>query len=144
MCGINLVLDTGGRLGQEPVDRMNLATVHRGRDHTAQLTVTTASSEVHLGHNRLSVIDTSEAAHQPFRSPDGRYLIIYNGELYNFGELRDELAADGVRFTSHGDTEVVMWMLARHGIDALDRFSGMFAFVFVETQDDVVLIARDR
>jgi asparagine synthase (glutamine-hydrolysing) len=144
MCGINLVLDPGGRLGQEPVDRMNLATVHRGRDHTAQLTVRIPCGEVHLGHNRLSVIDTSAAAHQPFRSPDGRYLVIYNGELYNFRELRDELAADGVSFSSHGDTEVVMWMLARHGVAALDRFAGMFAFVFVDTHDDRVVIARDR
>ncbi len=144
MCGINLVLDRSGNLGRLPVDRMNAATQHRGRDHTAVHSVTTRSAELHLGHNRLSVIDTSDAANQPFVSPDGRYLLIYNGELYNFPELREELQRDGVVFSSHGDTEVVLHLLARHGAAALDRLNGMFALVFVDTHDDVVLLARDR
>lgn len=144
MCGINGVLDRTGHLGRAPVDAMNVATVHRGRDNTAQQTLSCASGEWHLGHNRLSVIDTSDAANQPFRSPDGRYSLIYNGELYNFPELREELAADGVRFTSTGDTEVILWLLARHGVAALDRLNGMFALVFVDTHDDVTIIARDR
>ena len=144
MCGINLVLDPTAHLGPGPVHLMNTATAHRGRDNTAAMSVTLGRGEAHLGHNRLSVIDTSAAANQPFVSPDGRYLLIYNGELYNFGELRDELAASGVSFSSHGDTEVLLHLLARHGAAALDRLNGMFAFVFVDTHDDVVLIARDR
>ena len=69
MCGINLVFDRSGHLGRGTVDAMNAATLHRGRDNTAVKTVISASGEWHLGHNRLSVIDTSAAAHQPFSSP---------------------------------------------------------------------------
>ena len=143
MCGINGIFDRTGGVGPEAVGAMNLATVHRGRDNTAQQTFPTTSGAWHLGHNRLSVIDTSDAANQPFTSPDGRYTLVYNGELYNFPELRDELAADGVTFTSTGDTEVVLWLLARDGVAALDRLNGMFALVFVDTHDDSAIIARD-
>jgi asparagine synthase (glutamine-hydrolysing) len=144
LCGISLVVDTTKHLGRTPIHAMNAATEHRGRDHTAAESVITSGAEYHLGHNRLSVIDTSEAAHQPFVSDDGRYHLIYNGELFNFRELREELEADGVSFHSTGDTEVILHLLARHGPAALDRLNGMFAFVFVDTHDDVALVARDR
>lgn len=143
MCGINLVFDRSGHLGRDTVDAMNAATLHRGRDNTAVKTVISASGEWHLGHNRLSVIDTSAAAHQPFSSPDGRYHLIYNGEVYNFGELRHELLADGVEFRTHSDTEVVLWLLARRGVAGLRQLNGMFALVFVDLETDSALIARD-
>ena len=143
MCGINLVFDRSGHLGRDTVDAMNAATLHRGRDNTAVKTVISASGEWHLGHNRLSVIDTSAAAHQPFSSPDGRYHLIYNGEIYNFVELREELLADGVEFRTHSDTEVVLWLLARSGVAGLRRLNGMFALVFLDLETDRALIARD-
>ena len=144
MCGINLVIDTTRHLGRDPISAMNAATLHRGRDNTAISTVSTDSAEIHLGHNRLSVIDTSEAAHQPFVSPDGRYQLVYNGELYNFGELRAEMEADGTRFDTTGDTEVLLQFLIRHGASQLHRLNGMFAFAFVDTAEDRTIVARDR
>jgi asparagine synthase (glutamine-hydrolysing) len=143
VCGINLVFDRTGHLGQATVAAMNAATVHRGRDNTAVQTVASRSGEWHMGHNRLSVIDTSSAANQPFSSPDGRYHLIYNGEIYNFPELRDELAADGVQFRTHSDTEVVLWLLARRGARGLAQLNGMFALVFIDLEADRALIARD-
>ena len=97
-----------------------------------------------LGHRRLAVIDRSEAAHQPMTTPDGRYVLSYNGEVYNFRELRLELEALGARFRSHGDTEVVLHALALWGGEALSRFNGMFALAFWDRDERRLLLARDR
>jgi len=80
-----------------------------------------------LGHRRLSILDLSPAGHQPMLSPDGRYVIAYNGEVYNFLELRGELEAEGARFTTRTDTEVILALYAKEGPACLDRFRGMFA-----------------
>lgn len=97
-----------------------------------------------LGFKRLSIIDLSTAGHQPMTTPDGRYAIVYNGEVYNFPELRADLQQKGIQFHSTGDTEVVLQALAVWGKDALGRFNGMFALGFYDVLDKRLLLARDH
>jgi asparagine synthase (glutamine-hydrolysing) len=97
-----------------------------------------------LGFRRLSILDLSAAGHQPMTTPDGRYTIVYNGEVYNFRELREELERKGIRIRSSGDTEVVLQALAVWGKDALDRFNGMFALALYDGSDKRLLLARDH
>ncbi len=99
---------------------------------------------VTLGVRRLAVLDLSHTGHQPMLTQDGRYAIVYNGEVYNFGELRHELAQAGVRFRSTGDTEVVLHALAHWGSEALQRFNGMFALGFYDILNKRLLLARDH
>ena len=97
-----------------------------------------------LGFRRLSILDLSTSGHQPMLTRDGRYAIVYNGEVYNFRELRRELERDGARFHSSGDTEVVLQALAHWGAGALERFNGMFALAFYDAMDKRLLLARDH
>jgi len=96
-----------------------------------------------LAHRRLRVIDPTDAGRQPMSTPDGRFTIIYNGELYNDAQIRDELRREGVRFRSSCDTETVLWAVARWGMDAAARLRGMYAFVVADARDRLCLIARD-
>lgn len=93
---------------------------------------------------RLSIIDLSPNGHQPMLSRDGRYVIVFNGELYNYREIRSELASAGITFRSSGDTEVVLSALMAWGKDALRRFNGMFALAFYDTAEKRLLLARDH
>ena len=97
-----------------------------------------------LAFRRLAILDLSDSAHQPMRSRDGRYALVYNGEVYNFRELRRELEHDGARFRSTGDTEVVLHALAHWGNPALSRFNGMFALGFYDSLERRLLLARDH
>lgn len=97
-----------------------------------------------LGFRRLAILDLSPAASQPMRTPDGRFALVYNGELYNYRELRRELEAEGVPFATRGDTEVVLQSLAHHGEAALSRFNGMFALALYDTRAGTLLLARDH
>lgn len=99
--------------------------------------------DVHLGHRRLSIIDL-HAGQQPMHSADGRYVIVYNGEIYNFKDLRDELASLGQTMRTDCDTEVLLEGYARFGKDILGRLDGMFAFVIWDRQEKTIFAARDR
>ena len=99
---------------------------------------------VALGHRRLSIIDLSSAGHQPMQSPDGRYVMVFNGEVYNYIELKKKLEAIGHQFHSHSDTEVVLAAYSKWGKEALHRFNGMFAFVIYDTWNKKLFAARDR
>ncbi len=142
MCGIAGIV----RLDGKPVDcadikRMTDAIAHRGPDGEGQW----CEASVGLGHRRLAIIDLSERAAQPMHSLDGRYVITYNGEVYNFRELRRELEKSGSRFKSHSDTEVVLEAVIRWGIDsAIRRFNGMFAFAIWDRRTQNLLLGRDR
>jgi asparagine synthase (glutamine-hydrolysing) len=103
-----------------------------------------ARLRVGLGHNLLAIQDVTPAALQPMADAASRYWIVYNGEIYNFPELRADLIADGVTFRSLTDTEVLLALWTRHGPDTLSRLRGMFALVVYDTQDDVLWVARDR
>jgi asparagine synthase (glutamine-hydrolysing) len=97
-----------------------------------------------LGHRRLAILDLSAAGHQPMVSPDGRYVIVYNGEVYNFLELRRDLEAQGQRFTTKTDTEIILALYANEGPACLDRFRGMFAMAIWDRLDRRLFLARDR
>ncbi|MCZ6521173.1 MAG: asparagine synthase (glutamine-hydrolyzing) [Bacteroidetes bacterium] len=99
---------------------------------------------VGLGHRRLSIIDISHEADQPMEDSSGRYLIVYNGEIYNFKELRTELRAKGVKFNSQSDTEVALYSYITWGENCLDRFNGFFAFAIYDREEEKIVVARDR
>ena len=139
MCGV------AGAFGQPDGEQLVRAMVeriaHRGPDAVGVRTALLGETPVQLGHRRLSIIDLSTEADQPFVK-DGLWLS-YNGELYNFLELRAELEAQGVRFVTRSDTEVVLEALRRWGTEALPRFRGMFAFALVDERAGTLLLARD-
>ncbi len=97
-----------------------------------------------MAFRRLSILDLSDKAHQPMLSADGNFALTFNGELYNFRELRRELAAAGAEFRSDGDSEVVLQALIHWGVEALSRFNGMFAIAFYARQSGRLLLARDH
>ena len=97
-----------------------------------------------LGHRRLSILDLSPAGHQPMSDADGACWLVFNGEIFNFIELREELARLGHRFVSGSDTEVILASWRQWGPDCLDRFNGMFAFVLYDRSSDTIFAARDR
>lgn len=119
---------------------MTDAIAHRGPDGEGHW----IEGNVALGHRRLAIIDLSPAGHQPMISADHRYVLSYNGEVYNFRELRSELEARGYWFRSKTDSEVVLNALVEWGVKALDRFNGMFAFALWDRKERILLLARDR
>jgi asparagine synthase (glutamine-hydrolysing) len=101
-------------------------------------------SFVGFGHRRLSVIDLSPAAAQPMLTRDKRFVITYNGEVYNFNDLKNKLKKQGVKFSSNSDTEVVLNSLSLWGKKAIDLYNGMFAFALWDKQEEILTLARDR
>jgi len=101
------------------------------------------TATVVLGHRRLAILDLSAAAHQPMATPDGRFVLVHNGEIYNYLELRAELKAMGHRFRSRSDSEVLLTAFAEWGQECLRRLVGMFAFAVLDTQDRRLFLARD-
>lgn len=141
MCGFIAVVALHGQPAPiEPLQRGLESIAHRGPDDEG----TEFDGPVGLGFRRLSILDLSEAGHQPMRSSDGRYTIVFNGEIYNFVELRAELQALGHRFRSTGDTEVLLTAYRQWGSACLDRLNGMWAFVIHDRVRGVVFGSRDR
>ncbi len=125
MCGIAGIANYGGNPVAPPaLQAMTDAIAHRGPDGEGHW----IEEGVGIGHRRLAIIDLSPFAHQPMMSHDNRYVLSYNGEIYNFRELRTELEAIGYPFRSQSDSEVLLAAWAAWGVRALDRFNGMFAF----------------
>jgi asparagine synthase (glutamine-hydrolysing) len=127
--------------GRKLADVMTDRIAHRGPDAGGVWSHEDERVSMHLGHRRLSIIDLSAAADQPFRK--GSLALLYNGELYNFKELRAELQSAGVTFTTSSDTEVVLESWRHWGPAALDRFRGMFAFALADTETGELVLARD-
>ena len=147
MCGIVGLLDPGcSRSGEElqpAIERMRDSLLHRGPDDAG--TWMDAGAGIALGHRRLSIIDLSAEGHQPMASASGRWVLVYNGEIYNHPELRTELEQAGSRFRGHSDTEVVVEAVDRWGLLAsLERFNGMFAFALWDRRDRELHLVRDR
>lgn len=141
MCGIAGIFNLDGRpVAQTHLRRMTDAIAHRGPDGEGFF----ADSFIGMGHRRLSILDLSPSGHQPMMEASGRFIIVYNGEVYNFQELRIELEAKGHRFRSRTDTEVVLGAYAEWGADCLNRFNGMFAFAIWDKRDNELFLARDR
>lgn len=143
MCGIAGII--GSRLPEPElaasVERMRFALRHRGPDDEGLFLA--PSRGVALAHTRLAILDLSAAGHQPMRSADGRYTIVFNGEIYNYAELRRELEANGESFVSHSDTEVILAAYRRYGPQCLHDFEGMFAFAIWDEIEQTAWLARD-
>ena len=144
MCGLNVIIDKKNNLSPDLILRMNEATQHRGPDHTAFYMHRSADQTYYFGHNRLKIIDCSDAANQPFFAKNGKYLLIYNGEVYNYRDLRRELKEAGNTFSTESDTEVILKLLIRDGASTLEKLDGMFALVFFDLEKNQLLFARDR
>ena len=149
MCGISGFVPSAddSRESRAAVERMNHRLAHRGPDNTGVF----SNDNLCLGHTRLSIIDLSPEANQPFTSDDGRFVIVYNGELYNYKELRLELqraptgsGALPYFFTTKTDTEVVVAAFVRWGIGCIQRFNGMYAFAVYDRHDKKLWLVRDR
>lgn len=140
MCGISGLF---GEFVPGFVSRMNCAQDHRGPDGSGVFEDPDASAA--LGHVRLAILDLSTAAAQPMHSEDGRYVLSYNGEIYNFRELRRQLETDfGCRFRSTGDTEVLIQGLAQYGAAFVKKLNGIFAFALYDRQERELLLVRDH
>ncbi len=141
MCGIAGFTQFQRALGdQSTLARMGEAIRHRGPDAQG----TYLDGRVGLHHRRLSIIDLSAAGNQPMHSGCGRYVIVFNGEIYNFVELRDALIKQGDSFRTHSDTEVILALYARKGRDCLADLNGMFAFALWDREAETLFLARDR
>lgn len=140
MCGIaGHVVPTGRSPDRDAVAKATQFLLHRGPDGSGLTQFETAC----LGHRRLSIIDL-EGSIQPWSSADGRYTIVFNGEIYNYLELRRELSALGFIFRSEGDTEVLLNMYIQYGVGCLNKLNGMFAFAVWDSRERRLFIARDR
>ncbi|UMY65581.1 MULTISPECIES: asparagine synthase (glutamine-hydrolyzing) [unclassified Flavobacterium] len=142
MCGISGLLhfDAARRASEEWIVRMRDALEHRGPDDAGIF----MDGALGLGHRRLSILDLSKAGHQPFTSHDGRYVMVYNGEIYNFRDFYGELKARGIDLRTGSDTEVLLALFQLHGTTMLSRLNGMFAFAVWDKQERRLTLVRDR
>ncbi len=141
MCGLTAIVSVrGAPIDRHALERMTQSIAHRGPDDSGFF----VDESVGLGFRRLSILDLTPSGHQPMLTPDGRYVIAFNGEIFNFIELREELRARGYTFRSTGDTEVLLYAYREWGFDCLAKLNGMWAFVIYDTQTGNVFGARDR
>ena len=140
MCGIAGLLNFPKKNGKAALEKMLSAIAHRGPDDCGSF----SDKRVALGHQRLSIIDLSSLGHQPMLTADKRYVIVYNGEVYNYRDIRTDLQQKGYSFRSDSDTEVILYAFAEWGSDCLQAFNGMFAFAIYDTFEKKVFMARDR
>lgn len=142
MCGIGgkLYVDRARAVDPVLLERMNRVLAHRGPDDAGVY----HDGPIGLAHRRLSIIDLSPAGHQPMSNPGGSLWITFNGEIYNFLELREALVHDGVAFRSKTDTEVILALYERHGVECLQHLRGMFAFAIWDQRTRTLFLARDR
>ena len=142
MCGlIAIVSETN--IDQKYLENINQLHHHRGPDDEGYFNDKFGSSFVHFSHKRLSILDLSPEGKQPMSYKD-RYEITYNGEIFNYLELKRLLIEDGYSFNTKTDTEVILAAYDKWGIDCLKKFNGMWAFVILDKERDKIFISRDR
>lgn len=144
MCGINGILQLSAQ--STPVDRAELLRTRdymswRGPDGTGEWI--SLNGEIGFGHRRLAIIDLSPAGAQPMAWGDDRYHITFNGEIYNYAELRNELVSAGYLLKTHSDTEVILALYARDGVAMFARLRGMYAFALWDAQEQTLVLVRD-
>ena len=146
MCGIAGIVDLnavgthgGVRACEDSLDRMLNAIFHRGPDDSGKL----VEDEIAMGMRRLSIIDLADGQ-QPIFDESGRYGVVFNGEIYNYRELRSELVSRGHQFRTNSDTEVIVHLFEDHGSKCVDHLRGMFAFAVWDRKERSLFIARDR
>ncbi|WP_309608040.1 asparagine synthase (glutamine-hydrolyzing), partial [Flavobacterium sp.] len=141
MCGINGILHFNNKsVNENQLIKMRDSLEHRGPDD-ADIFI---QNNIGLGHRRLSIIDTSTAGHQPYHSENGRYILVFNGEIYNYKFFYSELNAKGLMLKSGSDTEVLIKLYEIYGLSMLSRLNGMFAFAIWDKQEKKLILARDR
>ena len=142
MCGINgiLHLQSQRKVDERILIKMRDSLEHRGPDDQGLF----LDNNVGFGHRRLSILDVSEAGHQPFLSENGRYSMVYNGEIYNYKEFYPELKSNGFDIKTTSDTEVLMKLFQLHGLKMLNRLNGMFAFAVWDKLEKKLTLVRDR
>ena len=138
MCGFTGFFGEGEYDREGVIDRMSETIAHRGPDSDGKF----VDQSVALGFRRLSIIDL-EGGHQPIYSPDGRYVIVFNGEIYNYRELKASLVALGHTFGTDSDTEVILHTYMQYGSDTASYLRGMFAFVIYDRESKSIYGARD-
>src|SRR5215470_11457390 len=144
MCGISGLVNCGDR---ETLARMTRVQAHRGPDDSGIWERRFGDgSYIGLGSRRLAILDLSPDGHMPMSNEDGSLWITYNGEIYNFADLRRELEGKGHRFVSHTDTEVILHLYQEEGLDCVKRLNGMFAFAICDLRSSAPLLfmARDH
>ncbi len=147
MCGIAGILGHSKHIKESTLEAMAQALAHRGPDDQGiELFKIGNNKDLYLGlvHRRLSIIDLSRAGHQPMSNSDSTIWITYNGEIYNYIEIHNELKAKGYIFKSHSDTEVIISAYQEWGIECLQRFRGMFAFALWDQRKKILFLAVDR
>ena len=142
MCGIAGIIGLNQSVETSWLEAAGLAMEHRGPDH--QGVFLEENREMGLVHQRLSILDLDPRSHQPFFSSDGQYVMVFNGEIYNFKELRHQLESSGSSFKTNSDTEVLLEMFVQKGEDCLQELNGMFAFAVWNRKSRSLFIARDR
>lgn len=142
MCGINgiLHLQSQKKVDERLLTKMRDSLEHRGPDDKGLF----IENNIGLGHRRLSILDVSAAGHQPFLSEDGRYVMVYNGEIYNFKDFYPELKTNGFDIRTSSDTEVLLKLYELHGTKMLNRLNGMFSFVIWDKLERKLIAVRDR
>ncbi|RXR18317.1 asparagine synthase (glutamine-hydrolyzing) [Flavobacterium amnicola] len=141
MCGINGIFHlTKATIDENQLLKMRDSLVHRGPDDAGIF----IDQNLGLGHRRLSIIDTSSAGHQPFQSENGRYSIVFNGEIYNYKDFYPEIKNYGFHLKSGSDTEVLLCLYQMYGLEMLKRLNGMFAFAIWDTLERKLVLCRDR
>ena len=141
MCGISCLFNFNGKLDIEKnIIFMMKALSHRGPDFSNYY----VDDKIAIAHNRLSIIDLSSNANQPFFSNNKRFCLSYNGEIYNYKELKKILETKGFVFHTNSDTEVVLNSIIHWGEDSIKKFNGMFSFIFLDRKENEIFVARDR
>src|SRR5664280_71562 len=140
MCGISGIIDKNSQIiGKHEIKKMNDLIVHRGPDDEGYY----FGDNFAFGHRRLSIIDVSSYGHQPM-TYDNKYTIVYNGEVYNYIEIKEELLKEGYVFHTKSDTEVILASYDRWGSDCVKRFNGMWAFAIFDKEKKIIFCSRDR
>ncbi|MBS7788236.1 asparagine synthase (glutamine-hydrolyzing) [Flavobacterium sp. CYK-55] len=142
MCGINGIfhIRTPKEVDAHTLIKMRDVLEHRGPDDNGMFT----DKNLGLGHRRLSIIDVTAAGHQPFISPEGRYVMVFNGEIYNYRDFYAELKNSGYNIQTQSDTEVLLALYQIHGLKMLSKLNGMFAFAIWDKVERTLTVARDR
>ena len=142
MCGIAGYIDKSNKYNASKVlvKKMTDEMIHRGPDAEGQWT----DDSVALGHRRLSIIDLDAQSNQPMVSHDGKYVIAFNGEIYNYIEIKKELLVKGAVFRTNSDTEVIIEAYRAYGTECFNCFNGMWAFALYDRKDEKLILSRDR
>ena len=141
MCRIAGIINPQHTTLQDDILQMRDAMQHGGPDGAGVFV--DAAKGIALGHRRLSLLDLSTAGAQPMQDTSERYQLVFNGELYNYAELKEELQALGYHFRSNSDTEVVLYAFMAWGTEAFNRFNAMFALAMYDTHQGILTLARD-